>query len=67
MSPELAELLQTIPTEDRQGWVFRPLTKGGEPLGRSRHNVGPRVSEIGKKAGMQDRPQAVCDLARLAA
>lgn len=52
MPPELAELLETVPDGDRHGWVFRPLTKQGEPMSRSRHTVGPRVSAIGKAAGV---------------
>jgi integrase len=52
MSPEFAELLATVPEGDRFGWVFRPMTKQGDPMSRSRHSVGKRVSEVGKGAGV---------------
>jgi integrase len=50
MAPEFAILLEEVPIDQRNGWVFRPLTVMGNPVARSRHAVGPRVSKIGEKA-----------------
>lgn len=52
MAPELAELLSIVPSEARHGWVFRPISKIGEPYCRTRHAIGPIVSQIGEKAGV---------------
>lgn len=52
MAPEFAELLQTVPMAERRGFVFRPVTKAGEPMVRTRHAVGPRLTAIGEKAGV---------------
>jgi len=52
MAPEFAELLQTVPVAQRRGFVFRPVTKSGEPMARTRHAVGPRFTAIGEKAGV---------------
>lgn len=49
MAPEFAMLLEEVPIEQRKGWVFQPLTVTGNPVARSRHAVGPRVSKIGEK------------------
>jgi integrase len=49
MAPEFATLLEEVPIEQRKGWVFQPLTVTGNPVARSRHAVGPRVSKIGEK------------------
>jgi len=50
MTPEFAEHLEQVPQGRRKGFVFRPLTKQGEPIARTRYAVGPHVSDIGKVA-----------------
>ena len=52
VTPDFCELLTTVPPEARKGWVFRPLTKTGEPVRRTRFVVGPHVTAIGEKAGV---------------
>jgi integrase len=52
MAPEFAVLLEEVPSEYRRGWVFRPLAKLGAPYARTRHTIGPRVTKIGKAAGV---------------
>lgn len=52
ITPEFADLLATVPENQRRGFVFRLVTKQGEPMARSRHVVGPRVAEIGRKANV---------------
>lgn len=52
MAPEFAKLLLAVPEAERKGWVFNPLTKTGEPAARNRYSIGPRVTAIGKKAGV---------------
>lgn len=52
MTPEFAELLAMVPPEARQGRVFKPLTADGQLVKPTRHAVGPRVSAIGKAAGV---------------
>ena len=52
VTPEFAELLRDVPEGQRRGWVFSPLANTGQPLARSRHAVGPKVSAIGKAAGV---------------
>ena len=51
-TPEFADLLATVPEDERHGSVFRPLTKTGEPMARARFTVGPRFSAIGKAANV---------------
>ena len=50
MTPEFAELLASVPDDQRRGWVFTPLTNTGEPIARTRYAVGPKVSAIGQAA-----------------
>jgi integrase len=52
MAPEFAELLHTVPESQRRGFVFQPVSKGGEPMARTRHAIGPRFTAIGKAAGV---------------
>ncbi len=52
ITPEFAELLATVPEDERKGQVFSPLSKTGELVARTRHAVGPRISAIGKAAGV---------------
>ena len=52
ITPEFAELLATIPEDERRGRVFKLLTKVGEPAKPTRHVVGPRVADIGRAAGV---------------
>jgi len=52
ITPEFAELLATVPENERQGRVFRLLARDGKPLSATRHSVGPKVSAIGKRAGV---------------
>jgi len=55
ITPEFAELLAGVPEDERRGWLFRLLTKKGEPMARSRHMAGPRVAAIGKAAKVVTR------------
>ncbi len=50
ITPEFARLLQKVPKGRRRGFVFRPLTKPGEPIARTRHAVGPHITAMGKTA-----------------
>ena len=52
ITPEFAKLLETIPEDERRGRVFKLLTKTGELSKSSRHTIGPRVSSIGRAAGV---------------
>ena len=52
ITPEFAELLAMVPESDRRGRVFRPLSKDGQPAKPTRHAIGPRVSAIGRAAGV---------------
>ncbi len=65
MPPELAELLQAVPMEQRKGFVFNPFTyqpgahyKEGSKTERKPHrptanHVGRIISDIGKSAGVK--------------
>ena len=52
ITPEFFELLDKVPESARRGWVFNPLNKSGVPYARTRHNIGPVVSAIGKAANV---------------
>lgn len=52
ITPEFAEHLAKVPENQRKGFVFRPLTKPGEPIARTRHAVGPHIAAIGEAAGV---------------
>jgi len=52
ITPEFAELLATIPEDERSGRVFKLLTKAGQLAKPSRHSIGPRVGAIGRAAGV---------------
>jgi len=52
MAPEFAVLLSSVPESKRRGRVFRLLTLDGQSLKPTRHNVGPRLSAIGKAASV---------------
>jgi integrase len=52
ITPEFAELLETVPESHRHGRGFRPIGKHGKPLGASRHMIGPKVTLIGRAAGV---------------
>jgi len=52
MAPEFAQMLAAVPEDERSGKVFRFLGKDGNPVVSSRHNIGPNLTDIGKKAGV---------------
>ena len=52
MTPDFAEMLLTVPENERQGRVFRLLDIDGTPLEATRRAVGPFVSAIGESAGV---------------
>lgn len=52
MAPEFAQLLATVPADQRKGRVFKLLGKDGKPCHGGRFVVGPIASEIGEKAGI---------------
>jgi len=52
ITPEFAELLAEVPETERQGRVFKPLTKTGEIAKPTRYVVGPHVASIGRAAGV---------------
>jgi integrase len=52
MAPEFAELLETIPKEQRQGCIFKPQAKrNGAPLPKQ-HRIGEIIAQIGKAANV---------------
>lgn len=53
LAPEAAELLESVPDEERTGLVFKLRSRSdvGKPLRVD--NVSPLVAEIGKKAGVR--------------
>jgi hypothetical protein len=52
MTPDFAELLQSVPERDRSGRVFKLRDIDGTPLEGGRWIVGKIVSTIGEKAGV---------------
>lgn len=50
--PEFAELLDSVPCEERRGRIFKLLTKTGELAKCTRHAIGPHVASIGEAAGI---------------
>jgi len=52
ITPEFAGHLAQVPERQRKGFVFRPLTKPGKSIARTRFAVGPHVAAIGQRAGV---------------
>ena len=51
VAPEFAEMLLTVPTDDRTGFVFRTRTRRGES--RRVDNVSTTICRFGKAAGVK--------------
>ncbi len=51
MAPEFAELLESVPVEDRRGPVFKPVTRRGKRP--SEWWASRLVADVGKKAGVK--------------
>jgi integrase len=44
--------LETVPEDERRGFVFSPLSKTGDLVAHTRYSVGPRASTISETAGV---------------
>jgi len=53
LAPEAAELLESVPTEERSGLVFKLRSRADLDRPLRVDNVSPLVVEIGKKAGIR--------------
>ncbi|MFN5906591.1 MAG: tyrosine-type recombinase/integrase, partial [Planctomyces sp.] len=53
LAPEAAELLESVPTEERSGLVFKLRSRADLDRPLLVDNVSPLVVEIGKKAGIR--------------
>ena len=55
MAPQFQDLLETVPEDDREGYVVNVKLSGGKVC-RHRPTVGKRISAAGEKAGIRVSP-----------